>query len=405
MRRPLALLALVALLLILFFWLRHRPPKTVAQAPPPRSEAPVAVPRWVIPAPPGVARLEVHRKPNVEHYGLWMLADPNLPMIVADSLLVSRFPRDSFPLTKYQLDQLQPNRRFDSRGPVTHLDNTVVPDMQVLFTGDKFRLVGDETLLMTLELFKDNRAVPVSISSATVRAIGVDGAGAAGLEMPISFSDRDDLVKMATLKLSGTPLEKHGGRVFVDVRYDPGDGNLAQATLDLLYQPGGPPPARFNGTFRESMQNGSLEIYAGVDVNEAGPYMIQANLLDANGAPAVSMVARMVQLDADATEVRLEAFGRVVREQESPSPFTLTNLRGYLFYPGGEPDRKTMPDYTDDYRTAKYPIDAFSDEEYWDEHKQTQITNLLQFAHSAPPGTQPTVTISTATSQGWNPPW
>ena len=308
------------------------------------------------------------------------------------------------PLTKYQVDQLQPNRRFDSKSPVTHADLTVEPNMQVLFTGDKFRLVGDQSLLMTLALFKDDQPAPLTIVSATVRAVAVDGS-AVGLETPVSFSDRDDLVKMATLRLAGTPLEKHAGKVDVVVRYDPGNGKIAEATLDALYQPGGAAPARFTGKFREVLNNGSLDIYAGVEVSEPGSYMISANLFDANGQPAVSMLARMVSLDQSSTEVKLQAFGRVVREQESPSPFTLSNLRGYLFYAGQDPDRKLMPDYTDDYRTAKYPLDAFSDDEYWDEHKQTQIQNLLDAAKLAPPGSQASVTVGAATSQGWKPPW
>jgi hypothetical protein len=402
MRRASVVIALLVLVVVAFVWWRHATPTGApALLPPPTV---VDGPHWAIPAPAAVARLEAKRKPNVEHVGLWMLADPNLPMIVADSLLVSRFPRDSLPLTKYQVDQLQPNRRFDSKSPVTHADLTVEPDMQVLFTGDKYRLVGDQSLLMTIALFKSGQPVPINIISAVARGMAVDGS-AVGLQQPVSFSDRDDLVKMATLQLAGTALAQHAGSVHVDVQYDPGNGKPALATLDLVYQPGGSPPARFTGKFREVMNNGSLDIYAGVEVLEAGQYMISANLFDANGQPAVSMLARMVSLDQSSTEVKLQAFGRVVREADSPTPFTLSNLRGYLFYPGHDPDRKSMPDYTEDYRTAKYPIDAFSDEEYWDEHKQQQIQSLMNAAKAAPAGTQASLTIGDATSQGWKPPW
>ena len=402
MRRALAVVALAALVVVIFWW-RHR-------APPPAPLEPAAVaaddnydPHWAIKPPRGVARLEAHRKPNTEHYGLSMLSDPNLPVMAADSLLQSRCPRASFPRTKHALDQLQPNRRFDSRGPVTHADLTVEPDMQVLFTGDKFRLVGDDPLLMTLELFDRDQPVPVTVLSATARALASDGS-VPGLEIPVSFSPRDDLVQMATLRLSGTPIEKHAGLVHVDVKYDPGNGNPALATLDLQYQPGGPAPARFTGKFREALKDGSLDLYAGVEVSEPGQYFIMANLFDASGAPTVSMVASNVQLDASTTEVKLEAFGRVIREAEAPSPFTLTNLRGFLFYPGQDPDRKSMPDYTDDYRTQKYPLDAFSDEEYWDAQKQTQIDNILAAARAGT-HSQAGISISTAMSQGWQPPW
>src|SRR5437588_3602264 len=59
------------------------------------------------------------------------------PMVVADTLIVSRFPRDSWPLTVHQVDQLEPNRRYDTRGPVTHKDGTVEEGVQVLFTGPR----------------------------------------------------------------------------------------------------------------------------------------------------------------------------------------------------------------------------------------------------------------------------
>ncbi len=404
MRRRIVVILGLLLLLLLILWLARGHPPEVAHVEPPVEPAAPPGPPWALVPPPQVAKLEVGHKADRSHVGLWMLEDANLPMVVADSLIVSRFPRDSMPLTKFQVDQLEPNRRFDSKGPVTHKDLTVEPNMQVLFTGDKFRIVGDQSLLMTLALFKDDQPVPVSIVSATARAKSVDSA-AVGLDVPVTFSDRGDLVQMATLQLTGTPIENHAGRVDVDVQYDPGNGKIAQVTLDALYQPGGPAPARFTGKFREVMNQGSLDIYAGVEVTEAGPYMISANLFDAARQPAVSMLARMVQLAPGTTEVKLEAFGRVVREQSSPSPFTLSNLRGYLFYPGKDPDRKTMPDYMEDYQTAKYPADAFSDDEYWDQHKQNQVQTLLDASKNAPAGSQMGQTIGAASAQGWKPQW
>jgi hypothetical protein len=403
MRRLLAVAGVILVILLVWkLWPKRAPIVHAPPAPPP-SAPPPHLP-WVLQPPPSVARVEGTRKPDQSRYGLWMLSNPKLPVIVADSLIVSRFPRDSLPLTKYKVDQLQPNRRFDSPGPVTYDDLTVEPHKTVLFTGDKFRLVGGDTLLMTIALFDDGRPVPIKVVTATARAIAVDGS-AVGLEMPVTFNDRDDLVKMATLQLSGTPIEKHAGKVNVDVQYDPGNGKLAQATLDCVYQPGGPPPARFTGQFREALENGSLDIYAGVEVTEPGSYMIAANLYDARGEPAVSMLARMVPLDASTTEVKLQAFGRVIREANAPSPFTMSNLRGYIFYAGKEPDRATMPDYTDDYHTQKYPLEAFSDDEYWDSHKQQQIDSLLAAAQQAPPGSQFALTIGDATQQGWQPQW
>src|SRR5690348_4137983 len=112
-RKIVGVIAVSILILVAWRWWPRHTPVVHAAAPPPVER--VHLP-WVITPPPAVAQLAVKHKPDESRYGLWMLADPALPMLVADSLIVSRFPRDSLPLTKYQVDQLQPNRRFDTRG-------------------------------------------------------------------------------------------------------------------------------------------------------------------------------------------------------------------------------------------------------------------------------------------------
>jgi hypothetical protein len=405
-RRPLYILALLGLIgLVLYLFLGNRTqPKRVETAVPQEAPAPPA-PDWVLVPPAEVAKVEAGRKSvDKSRVGLWMLSDPNLPLRAANSLIVARFPRDSLPLTSYQTDQLEPNKRHDSRSPVNRDDGTVDPDLQVLFTADRYRFVGDQPLAMSLEVFRGSDHVQVQILSAAARAKTVD-MKQVGPDLPVQFTDSGDRVYHSTLKLSGTPLEKLGGRVDVEVEFDPGDGKRGSARLDTLYQPGGDPPARFTGSFREELENGSLAIYAGIEVFEAGPYMIEANLFDADRKPAVYMIGRMLEFVKGTSEVRLEAFGRVIHERDAKAPFTVANLRGYLFYPGKDPDRKLMPDYPSEYHTHAYSPDDFSDEEFWDEHKETIVRSLLEGGKKAPPGSGRAQTIGQAYSQGWRPQW
>src|SRR5262249_19821425 len=83
------------------------------------------------------------------------------------------------------------------------------------------------------------------------------------------------------------------GFIDLEVLFDVGDGWPGVAKLDLFYQEAQQAPARFTGEVREELRDGSLQLWLGVDVIEAGWYAIDANVFDASGTPTAMLSPRL----------------------------------------------------------------------------------------------------------------
>src|SRR5262249_28734276 len=111
-----------------------------------------------------------------------------------------------------------------------------------------------------------------------------------------------------TLTASG-PVPQDAIRTFVggkalDPTLTPGDTNLF-ATFGFVYT--GHPPAHFTGRFRETIEDGSLALYAGIEFEEEQGYVFRARLYDADGNPLLLMTADGV-FGPDTHEIRFLAF-------------------------------------------------------------------------------------------------
>lgn len=325
-------------------------------------------------------RAIVVEAPRGERAGLHLLADPDLPVVVADYLIASRFPPHSRPLEPGQLDLIEWNRRNETLGPVEHADRTLGPEaLRVLLTGDKFRLLGDEPLHVWLELTRDGTRVPVRVVAARVYAAEIFHRAPVGDGIALAFTPDPSGVQTATFSVAGTPLAKHTGYVHVEVTYDYGGAQHGVEAFEVYVQPLTEAPARFTGRFREELVAGSLTIHAEVEVDEPGAYVLDANLFDADEQPTAFVRAKL-DLTEGTHEVPFLLHGRIVHEQGARAPFTLTDLRGYRFLLGEDPDRRHLPDAGVEHRTAAYPRDAFSADEFWDDDKQQQVDRLLRDA-------------------------
>ena len=365
----LAVLAAIAAVLVA---LGERPPSMPSTAVSIAPENPALV-RY-----PRLASL-VRAAPRSQRAGLHMLDDPSLPLPIADYLIASRFPPHSRPLDAGMLDLIEPNRREDTPDAVKHADRSVGdPSLQVLWSGDRFRLVGDQTLSVWLEVTRDGARVPVSVRGARAFAVSPTRTPT-GAEVALPLREDASHLWTGEFAARGTPLARHTGEVVLEVTYDYGGVAPAIATLQAYVQPADDPPARFTGRGREELIGGSLFVFAGVDVVRAGDYVVDANVYDAAGRPT-AYVRWKGPLAAGATEVPLELYGRIVHEAGADAPFALTDLRGYRFLFGVVPDRELMVDAAAPYTTPRYAREDFTREEFWDEAKQQQVERLLEAA-------------------------
>jgi hypothetical protein len=335
--------------------------------------------------------------------GLWMLEDPELPVVVADVLVRRRFPDDSHTLDPGQTDLLEPNRRYEGPSGIRQRDRTVEQEdgLTVVFTGDRFRLVGDESLAVSLTVRRGETAVPVRVVSAVAREMHPVTRQPLGVDAPFELADPGTHTLVGSFAPARTPLAGFEGWVHLEVEYDFGGTQNGFSTLEVFVQPAGTEPARFTGRVREQMIDGTLWFYLEIDVRQAGAYVFDANVFDAAGEPVAFMRARQ-ELGQGLGEVPMRLFGRVVHEKGVDGPFTLRDLRGYLFLAGQDPDRRHVPDGAT-YTSHAYTLDDFSDEEYWDEEKQRHVDFLLEAAKSGSHDL-PRVTLEEAKEQGWRPP-
>jgi hypothetical protein len=394
--------AVLVIVLVAVWWTRRGTP---AAATPHAATAPrtAAVKPWAVRTPPAIAKLEAGRTVDRSRAGLWMLEDPGLPIVVADALINGRFPRWSHPLQAGMVDLLEPNARADTCAAPQHADRSYGdPSLCILFTADKYRLLGDQPLYVTIEVLRGQAHVPARIVHAAATEVEYLSRKPVGAALPLTFADQGGSVYATTFATKDTPFADHFGIIDLDVELEV-DGQRYAATLDVWNQPESAVPARFAPPFRDVVTDGSLTIHVGVDVTIAGSYVVDANLFDAAGAP-VAFMHQVSDLPAGHSEIPLLVFGRVIREKDASGPYSLANLRGYLFLLGKDPDRQLMPDYPGEYVTAPYQATDFSDAEFWDAFKQQSIDDLLEAAATGSHGMTKT-TLEHAGETGWTPSW
>lgn len=277
------------------------------------------------------------------------------------------YPPTSRPLTRDQLDLLQPNQRHETARPDDH-----GAGITYLFTADRYFVIGDETLTATLEVRR--AGVPIAVTIARSHATVLDPADPAPHPIPVVFTASGP-VQTAVFAPARLDLPRQSA-IGLYLEFDHGNGRQS-AHIDFQYTPERGIPARFTGSFGDSVEDGSLALHAGIDVAAAGHYVIDANLFDAAAQP-VAWSRFKGELATGGHDVALVFFGKVLRDGNAHGPFHLGQLRGARYAPGLDPDLEQMPPFTGAYATRAYPGDAFSDAEYDSPEKQRMLELLGQ---------------------------
>jgi len=319
---------------------------------------------------------------NGKRPGMWMLEDPKLPRIIADFLVRWRYDPSSRRLKADQWDLLEPNRRFETRGALRHVDGTTNPDMKVLFTGDKFRLMGEQSIKAKLTVTpadKSKNPPKVTIKKAFAEASSLETHAKLDGTSPVVFQAAGDNVHTAAFAPAKSPWKGKRIRILLKVEFDYGGDKLGAAQLDLLYQSADDVPATFTGTFSEEVKDGSLVVSVGVEVKKAGFYVIDANFFGQTGQPIAAPRGK-VELKVGSTQVPLLLYGKLLRDVGLTPPFTMSHLRGYLVDRSGGYGKKHMPPYDGVHVTKGYQLSEFSDDEFWSDRKQQTLNSLLEQA-------------------------
>jgi hypothetical protein len=296
----------------------------------------------------------------------------------------ARYPPTSRPMAE-QPDQVLPHTLLPTVRP---LDPNRPDKATLRQEQDRMYLVPGETAVVTLAAAVAGSPATVVIDKAELARL--EGTPAM-LSAPIaSVTFRDDGVPPDAVANDGVlsaavlpPVARLIGyagdlRLTVGVRV-----NGAQGEVSFPFVYTGEPPARFTGTAREAVEDGSLALYVGIEIRRAGRYLVVARLYDAGDRP-VALLQQNDMIDTAAREVRLLAFGKVLRDVGAVSPFTLRDVQGWRMVESGYPDRELLEMWAGPYKTAAYPVDGFSDREWDSPSKRNRLAGLQQVANGHP---------------------
>jgi len=281
-----------------------------------------------------------------------------LARTTAELAKTSPVPINSRPLLETESMFLTPNARGDTLKPgvpAKKVDGSPAergakPELYYLFTGDRYAVVGSETLTTTLQAWTDEaktQPAQINIVSATAGKVALKYA-------PMQTGALSNTWSPAS---SGLPA----GTYTIDVAFRGPSGAEYHAQLALAFTPKADVPARFTGKLTDRVDKGSLVVAAALDVVDAGEYIIDANLFDAAGKPIARANFRG-ELAKGSQTVDLVFYGKIIRDHGVPGPFVVLNLRGYRTRPGEQPNRADMAAHPDDYKTRAYALDVFTSE-------------------------------------------
>jgi hypothetical protein len=341
------------------------------QAAPLPPRAPRVLARMAMaPAAPPLALPATRRQQLAENF---QLADHTYCSYRAST----RYPHESRPIAE-QPDQVHPNAPVTEANPM-RLDGGGT-DARVLVQTSQSRVymaAGEAVAFSLRAVDADGKVLPLVVTRALAQGLTFNGARAAA-QAVLAFADdgagadpvAGDGAFAAVLAPAQTSLATFHGTIRTDVRYNVG-GRAGAVIFDVIYSP--ELPAAWTGQVREAVEDGSLNFYLKADVRQAGRYVVTGRIDDAKGRPFALAIFNDL-LAAGPQEVRLTAFGKLLRDQEAALPLTLRDVDGYLLRENADPDRLLMPRLEGKAFVGKpHPLKAFSDAEWQGEERSRYL--------------------------------
>ncbi len=273
------------------------------------------------------------------------------------------YPPTSHPLTPDMQDLIAPNKRHE-QPMVAESDSSV----SYLFTADRYFVIGDQTLTAILDVRRGDKPIAFTVNKMFITVL--DPVSHNEMPIPVAFDPKGTVIAPAKLALQ----RQAAIGVYVEFSYGTG---IQRSHFDFQYTPTTGIPARFTGEFREAVVNGSLVIYAGMDVTTAGDYLVDCNLYDSADRP-VAWTRFKESAGTGSQEAALLFFGKVLVDGGVPGPYHIGELRGARYDPTKDPDLEQIPPYGGTYTTQPYPLSAFSSAEWDSPEKQRMLQFLSQ---------------------------
>jgi hypothetical protein len=322
---------------------------------------------------------------------------PQAPVAALRNYLeYSKYPPTSRPITAGRAAHFQYNRRDDVPVPVAGPDGRT--EFYISVRTDRMMVFGAETVRILLKAVAgpdaEGERKAVELAGAAVFAGRRDDARRV-LDVTLVDNGRDGDVQSGDHEYTAmiqpasiASLKSFHGDLAVHVEFRV-NGVKGARRIYFSFYPESAIAARFTGKFRNAIEDGSLAVYAQINVSRAGNYTIDANLSDADGQAFCH--ARFKQrLEPGLREVRLLFFGKVIRDANPVprTPFRVTEIFGQALPPSelaAQMDDENfapaaVPLYSGDYTVDSHEVRDFSDAEWESPDKQFQIEQLREAA-------------------------
>lgn len=304
----------------------------------------------------------------------------------------TRYPHHSRPAAEHA-DQMRPNQPITEERPLREPGGPVVDGLILRTTQERVFALGNESVLFTVAAVDgEGKPLPLQVP----RAVAHEGPGAArpapdkAPVPPVAVAFTDDGRQGDVLAADGVlsfrlepariGFAELDGVIRVELALQSGE-HSGYAYFDVIHSPSA--PATWGVGVRESVEAGSLNLYLPAQVLQPGRYVATGRIDDASGRP-FALVSFNDELAAGPQQIRMQVFGKLLRDAQPEFPLTLRDVDAFLLKADTFPDRALMPRRDGVvHRTRSYPLASFSGAEWSSEERDRYLTEYTKDVNEA----------------------
>ena len=284
----------------------------------------------------------------------------------------TRYPPGARPAGE-QPDQLYPNAPVRDTQPLRREAGGTSTRILLQTAQSRVHLAAGESVALSLRaLGERGEVLPLVVTRAQAQGLTFDGARPAA-QVTLAFGADGQGTLAAMFAPAHTSLAGFDGTIRIAVHYSAG-GEAGQVWFDVLYSP--VLPAIWSGPPREAIDDGALAYFLPAEVHQPGRYIVSGRLDDANGKPLALLTFNDV-LPAGPVEIKLSAFGKLLRELAPAMPLTLRDVDAYLLRENADPDRALMPRLEGQVLIGQVqPLERLADSEWQSEERARHMAEF-----------------------------
>lgn len=284
----------------------------------------------------------------------------------------TRYPHESRPIAEHP-DQVHPFAPIRESLPLRFPGSKgAIPGVRILTTQDRVFMSGEEVVKVSVSAQDEaGKTLPLLITRAVAFDLPDPRQAAGRPQLALDFSGSEG-VYSAQFQPSRTAFADFAGTLRLQVTLSQ-DGRQGVINFDVVYQ--SLVPAEW-GAISDRVADGSLDFVVGLNVKQAGRYVINARVDDAKGQP-FALVSFNEELGSGAQTAHLRVFGKLLRDGAPAMPLRLRDLQGFLLLPDSFPDRAMLARREGVvYKSGSYSLKGFSDAEWTSEERNRYLAEL-----------------------------